>query len=109
MDGAFLHGSTEDMHLLANGTRARADDFNNNNVALSNHNSGLAGSWKGGAYTAFSAVESDRMDRAQYLHNMRTAAGDNLTTAANSYETADADGQNVVSGTSYGLGSVINT
>ncbi|WP_436501608.1 WXG100 family type VII secretion target [Actinokineospora sp. HUAS TT18] len=109
MDGAFLHGNTEDMHVLANGTRARAEDFQSNNTALGNHNQGLAGVWKGGAYAAFTGVEADRLDRAAYLANMRAAAGDNLTTAANSYETADSDGTHVVSGTNYGLGSQINT
>jgi len=105
MAGQFLHGVTENMHHLANQTRANMDQVAGTKQKMNGDVEAMGTQWLGAGSNACQqghSLWSGTADTRVIQPGMQM--GDNITTAGNLYDNVDLNAQ----ATMNGIGTAIN-
>lgn len=105
MAGQFLHGVTENMHHLANQTRANIDQIAGTKQAMNGQVEAMGAQWLGAGSNACRSghdVWNGSTDTRVIHPGLQI--GDNVQTAANMYDNVDLGAQSTLSG----IGAAIN-
>jgi uncharacterized protein YukE len=105
MAGQFLHGITENMHHLANQTRANIDQMAGTKQAMTGHVEAMGSQWLGAGSNACQQGHGvwDGSTTTRVLHP-GMQMGDNVTTAGNLYDNVDQSAMSTMAG----VGAAIN-